>query len=58
MVAGASVASAAAADRGRARNPVPKALTNVATASPPVRATTATASGMITATAAVDDGRL
>ncbi len=37
---------------------MPNAFTNVAAASPPVRATTATAIGIVTATAAVDDGRL
>ena len=37
--------------RGRARKPTPNAFTNVATASPAVSATTATASGIATAVA-------
>ena len=45
IVGGLSRAVAAASLRGRARNPTPNALTNVATARPAVSATAATASG-------------
>ncbi len=41
---GASCARSAAGDRGIARNVIPNALTNPAAASPPVRASTPTAS--------------
>ena len=44
--AGTSVAVIASGDRGRARNPTPNAFTNVATPSPAVSATAATASGI------------
>src|SRR5699024_1862693 len=45
IVSGLSDAWAAPLLRGRARNPTPNALTNVATARPAVNATAATASG-------------
>ena len=51
MVGGLSRASAACSERGRARKPTPNAFTNVATASPAVRATVATAIGITTAVA-------
>jgi hypothetical protein len=51
MVGELSRALAACSERGRARNPTPNAFTNVATASPAVRATLATAIGIMTAVA-------
>jgi len=53
MLGGLSTATAAGADRGRARNPTPNALTKVATPRPAVSATTPTANGMLTATTTV-----
>ena len=51
IVAGTSVAAIASGDRGRARNPMPKAFTKVAMPRPAVSATAPTASGMAIATA-------
>ncbi len=50
MVPGASRASAAGSERGRARNPMPNALTIAATPRPVVSATAPTASGAVSAT--------
>ena len=50
MLPGASRASAADSERGRARNPMPNALTMAATPSPVVSATAPTASGVVSAT--------
>ena len=46
ILSGLSLASAAPAVRGRARNPIPTTLTKVTTASPVVNASAATASGI------------
>ncbi|CNN32545.1 Uncharacterised protein [Mycobacterium tuberculosis] len=50
MLAGASRAASAWVERGRARNPLPKALVIAATLRPVASATTPTASGVVSAT--------
>ncbi len=58
IVIGDSRAASASADLGIARKADPNALTKAAAASPPVSTTTATATGIATATEAASDGRL